>query len=141
MRYAAAVDESNLDIAFLVFWGILEKITDTVGRDYNATIQRAAWIFDEPLLATEMLRALRSWRNRYVHSAATRGDNDQAAQLAKWFVDRHLMHLMRNRLGATSIEDYAKYLASSTCVADLEKQRGRLKRAIRFRSKRKVDAT
>ena len=38
-RYAAALDHSDLDVAFLQMWSILERLTDTVGGNYNDSIR------------------------------------------------------------------------------------------------------
>lgn len=59
IRYADAMAYSNSSLAFLEMWSILEKITDTVGAQYDKTIDRAVWVFADRGVASEALSACR----------------------------------------------------------------------------------
>jgi len=65
LRYIAALDEPNPNIAFLQLWGILEAITNTVEARYDETIRRAGWVFvkSERPMMREVLESLRHHRN------------------------------------------------------------------------------
>ena len=131
-RYATALDQPDLDVAFLQMWSILEKITDTIGTNYDETIRRATWVFKQRDIAAEQLECLRFRRNQYVHSARSGEERDQVAYMVKAFVDPHLLRLIRDDFKATSLKDYSEFLALPTNVDTLKKRRDRLQRAIRI---------
>ena len=56
-------------------------------------------------VAKEMLEALRHRRNQYVHSGRAGEDGDQVAYLIKSLVDPHLVSLIQNPFGVTSLKD------------------------------------
>jgi hypothetical protein len=132
IRYAAALDQPNTDLAFLQLWGILEKITDTIGANYDETIRRAAWPHTKKSrpVAKEMLEGLRHRRNRYVHSGCSGEDGDQVGYAIKSLLDPHLMILIRNKFGITSFRDYGEFLGLPTELSTLEERHRRLTRAI-----------
>jgi hypothetical protein len=132
VRYAIALDQPNADIAFLKMWGILEKITNTVGAKYDETIKRVIWIYSKSSrgLAKDVLESLRNQRNQYVHSGTSATESDQVAYLVKSFVDPHLARLLSNRVGVRSLEEYGEYLAMPTDVSALQQQRRMIVRAL-----------
>lgn len=109
-RYVQAIDSPDLDVAFLHMWGLLEHVTGTVGARYDDTIKRAVRVMSPRETAMEMVDAVRCRRNQYVHSAGSARDGDQIAYLVKSFVDPHLLCLLRNDFGVTSIEEYGDLL-------------------------------
>lgn len=134
-RYAVALDQINLDIAFLHLWSILEKLTDTVGTDYDETVRRAVWPFSDRRLAGEMLKAMRLHRNRLVHAARSSDDRDQVAYLVKSFVEPHLLRLIRNDFRIGSLEEYGRHLAFPTNLESLERQHRQVGHALRWMRK------
>jgi len=135
VRYAAALDQADLDLAFIKLWSILEKLTDTVGANYEETVRRAVWVYDEPQLAAEMLGAMRTHRNRLVHSSQSADQRDQVAYMVKSFVEPHLLRLLRNDFQVSSLEEYGRLLALPSNLTELKKQQQRLGRAVRFFSR------
>jgi hypothetical protein len=133
VRYAGALDQQNPDIAFLQMWSILEKLTDTVGSNYDQTIKRTVWPYNKEsrCVAREILESLRYRRNQYVHSAASAEDAEQCAYLIKSFVDPHLVKLLVNEFEVRSLKEYGKVLALPTSVTTLEEGSRRLARAIK----------
>lgn len=131
IRYTAALDSTNLSVAFLQMWSILEKLTDTT-MHYDDTIQRAVWWFKDHHLAKELLESVRCCRNEYVHRARTKDDQDQIAFLVKAFVEPHLVHLIRNEFRVASLAEYGQCLALSRDITQLEKRHRQLGRALRF---------
>jgi hypothetical protein len=130
-RYAIALDQTNFDVAFLQMWGILEKLTDTVGGNYDETIRRSTWMFTNRDLAREMLGTLRLRRNQLVHAAKSADDRDQIVYLVKSFVEPHLLHLLRNDFSVTGIDEYGKHLALPTSLQELGERKKRIGHAIR----------
>lgn len=131
IRYVSALDFNDLDVACLQLWSILEKLTDTIGADYDTTIRRATWGLQDSQYQRQLLEAIRFRRNQYVHAARSGEARDQAAYLIKSFVEPHLLRLMRNHLGVRTLAEYAEYLALPTDVSLLESRRRRYTRALR----------
>lgn len=132
IRYAAALDQTDYDLAFLQLWGVLEKVTGTVGTNYEETITRAAWPFDNRSLSKELLGCMRLRRNLYVHSSIKREDSDQAIYLVKGFIDVHLLRLIRNSFNASSIDEYAQHLTLPTNLETLQRNKQLLNDIILF---------
>jgi hypothetical protein len=136
MRYATALDQADMNVAFMQMWAILEKLTDTVGANYDETIDRLLWVFADRKAAKERLDYLRMRRNQYIHASRTSEEADQTAYMVKAFLDPHLLRLIRNDFDAGSLTDHGKFLALPTNMKTLEKRRDELKRAIKIRSKK-----
>ncbi|MGA9364549.1 MAG: hypothetical protein WBW16_09300 [Bacteroidota bacterium] len=139
MRYASALDHADTDVAFLQMWSLLERITDTVGRPYDETIERTVWPFSHQQrpLYRDMLESLRCRRNEYVHSGKAGQESDQAAYLVKYFVDPHLWTLISNPFKVRSLEEYGQLLALPTDATMLKQKQGMLLKALQFRQKKK----
>lgn len=137
IRYAEALDQSNNDLAFLQLWGILERTTGTVGKAYDDTIKRTAWLFGDSsrLIVKESLNWLRFRRNQYVHSGQSGDRSEQIARMLKTFVDQHLLFLIENPLELNSMEEYAQALSLPTDLAKLEADYGIYGRALKLRKK------
>lgn len=134
IRYVKALDESDLDVAFLKMWSILEDITDTVGQRYDETIHRAIWQSKDRNVPKELLEVLRLRRNQYVHAAKSSSDDaDQVVYMIKSFVDPHLYRLIANDFRVGSLEEYAKFLTLPADLDRLQRQRARLVHAIRMK--------
>lgn len=133
-RYAVALDQTNLDVAFLQLWSLLEKVTDTIGANYDETIRRATWIFADRDTASEILQAMRLQRNRFVHAARSGGERDQMVYAIKNFVEPHLLRLLGNQFRLDSIEEYARFLSLPNSVESLERTCRRVARAHRLLS-------
>jgi hypothetical protein len=136
-RYVIALDHTNLNIGFLQLWGILERMTDTIGARYDDTISRSIWVFNDHEIAADILESLRTRRNRYVHSAQAGEDRQQAIQLIKSFVEPHLVTLLRNDFDVSSMEEYGIQLSLPKSIEKLKKQRSRYDKAIRNLSRRR----
>lgn len=130
VRYVKALDQSNLDAAFLQLWSILESLTGTVGGRYEKTIQRAARPLGNRLACEEQLRILRLQRNQVVHAAQSSGDRDQVVYLIKSFVEPHLAALIQNGFKVHSIEEFVEYLSMPVDSGVLEKRRRQFTRML-----------
>lgn len=131
-RYIDALDNANLDVTFVQLWSLLEKITDTVGSNYDETIRRAAWIYADRNQIKEQLDCVRMRRNRFIHSATSGEEVDQATYLLKDVVDLHLLKILVNDFGFASLEEYGHLLSLPTDFETLKKKRRYLDRAIKI---------
>jgi hypothetical protein len=132
IRYVVALDQPDPNKAFLQMWGILEKITDTVGANYDETIKRSIWAYnnDDRPLTKDLLETLRFHRNRYVHAGREGQEADQVTYLVKSVVDPHLVRLILNPFKVRSLEEYGQFLSLPVDEGALEEQRRRLGRAL-----------
>ena len=132
IRYAGALDQPNTNIAFLQMWSILEKMTDTIGANYDETIKRTLWPFrsQDRLVARNMLESLRYRRNQYVHSGKGGQESDQVAYMIKSFVDPHLLKLIFNQFNVRSLEEYGEFLALPADATAVEKRKKMLVQAL-----------
>jgi hypothetical protein len=134
LRYISALDQANPNVAFLQLWGILEKITNTVGAKYDETIDRTCRVFskiDRPVMK-ETLESLRHHRNRYVHAGGAGRENEQITYQIKRFVDPHILRLINNVFHVKSLQEYGEFLGYSTDIQTLEKMRNWSTRALRI---------
>ncbi len=133
LRYVAALDQLNPDVAFLQLWGILEKITNTVGSKYDETIDRTCRIFvkSQRQIAKETLWSFRHHRNRYVHAGSSGHGSEEMTYLIKSFVDPHIARLLSNTFRVESLQDYGDFLGYPTDIATLERMRTWSTRALR----------
>jgi hypothetical protein len=135
VRYAIALDQTNLDVTFLEMWGLLEKMTDTVGGNYDETIRRTIRIYKDRHIAKGLLETLRCRRNQFVHAARSAEERDQIAYLVKSFVDPHLLCLIRNDFQVQSLREYGEWLSLPADTAILKQQQRHLKQALRMAQK------
>lgn len=138
IRYAEALDQTDMGVAFLKMWSILEKVTQTVGDSYDETIKRSLWLFadEDRDLAREMLGCLRGRRNLFVHAGRSGGNGDQIVYLVKMFVDRHLIELIKNPCGCRYLGEYAEILSLPRDIRDLEKKRRHIKFAMKLANRK-----
>jgi hypothetical protein len=137
IRYAVALDQPNLSVAFLQMWSILEKITGTVGANYDETIRRTLWLYSDESrpIAKDMLETLRYRRNKYVHSGGSGQQADQVVYMIKSFVGPHLRTLLGNWFKVCSLQDYGQFLSLPTDVATLRERRRKMGIALRVLQK------
>ncbi len=138
-RYAIALDQSNLDVSFLMLWSLLEKITNTVGANYDETIKRAIWPFSDRAVSQQLLNQMRMRRNQFVHSAVSSSARDQLCYITKSFVDNHLELLVQNPYSVNSLQEYGEFLALPHDTGRLEQLLGWYKRALDMKTKPSVE--
>jgi len=134
IRYVDALDQPDHNIAFLKMWGILERITNSLGTNYDETINRAVWIYsrDNRQLAKDLLQSLRYRRNQYVHSGDSCTESDQVAYMIKFYLDPHLLNLISNPFNVASIEEYGELLSLPTEIDILDNRKAKLSQALRW---------
>jgi hypothetical protein len=135
IKYANALDQTNLDVMFLMLWSLLEKITDTGkggNNNYDETIRRTVWTYKDNDIAKEILNQLRWRRNQFVHAAASAGERDRICYITKRFVEEHLLTLIRNSFKINSIKEYGEFLATPRNIDRLTKLRDWYQTALEF---------
>ena len=138
-RYAIALDQSNLDVTFLMLWSLLEKITNTVGANYDETIKRVISPFSDRAVSQQLLNQMRMRRNQFVHSAVSSSARDQICYITKSFVDNHLTLLVQNAYAVNSLAEHGDFLGLPHDVDRLKQMRDWYQRAYDLRTKPEVE--
>jgi len=133
MRYAAAVDEPRLETAFLQFWSLFEHLTNTRKDSYEATVRRAAFIYEDYQFARQELQHLRGVRNGLVHLGQSSGDRQAHVFQLKRYVDDLLLFLLGERNIRQSLEEINELLDLPPDADELRRRCALQERAITFR--------
>jgi hypothetical protein len=113
VRYGRALDNPDLETAFLKLWSLLEFLTSS-GENYELLRRRVAFLFEESTIVSQILQHLRDRRNNFVHSAVETDRTRSLLFQIKPYVERVLeFHIVRgakfkNREDATSYLDLPK---------------------------------
>jgi len=134
IRYANALDYTVPEMCFLPLWALLEKMTGTVGANYDETIKRTACVFAERTRMKEVLGFLRMVRNRYVHASQRSDGRSNIAYMLKYFVDIHLNYLISNAFRLESLEEYGDLLSLPTDYSILKDRHRLLVKSMRLHS-------
>jgi len=118
-RYVSALDETRWPVTLLQLWSVVEKITDTIGRNQKQLASRASRVFSDGALARDVIEAVRCTRNRLVHAGHARPLNERWASEVKRTVEAHLHHLLFNTFGVDSTDEYSALLAMPRATAVL----------------------
>jgi len=107
VRYGRALDERNLNDAFVRLWGVLEDLTGVRERDsQEVVVRRASSILENPLYERIALHRLRKWRNRMVHEGEFGGSAEALVYDLKWYVEV-LLHFAL--VHARTLENWDEY--------------------------------
>ncbi len=86
--YNDAFNSYSYDTTFVRLWAILELLTDTGRSNYDITVRRTAFIFEEADIAKNHLNILRDIRNCTVHRGTMYGRKDIFIYDLKMYVER-----------------------------------------------------
>lgn len=120
IRYASALDDTDLQGAFLKLWAILEDLTNASGE---TVVKRTLMMFKEPDYRRLVLNQLRSERNRMVHEGHETDKAENLVYELKKYVDVVLEYLLTNVREWNSLSDYGLFLALPKDVDELRKRR------------------
>lgn len=136
IRYTDALDQLNMDMAFLKMWSLLENITNTVGGKYNETIKRTIWPFSgkEKNIAKNLLEILRCNRNRCVHTGRTESNNQPSAELVKSILDPHIFGLLFNLYKIDKLKEYGDILSLPSGLNEIKSRISLYRKVERIQS-------
>lgn len=134
VRYARALDSPDDEATFLKLWSLAETLTHTGGSQYDVTIRRIQFLFDDRTLAKHLLEHLRQQRNQSVHGDTVKEDSRVLVYQAKGYVEALIdFHAGVGRRLA-SMEEAALMMDLPSEVSILRRRIGLLNRAIRYRT-------
>lgn len=111
IRYSRALDERNWENAFLKLWGVLELLTDTIKLNQIETIKRAASIYEENEFMLQLLKQLRNYRNRSVHSDGENAELEYFLYQLKNIIEDHLLFLARSGMQFKGMNQVGRFLS------------------------------
>ena len=111
IRYTRALDERDWTTAFVKLWSILELLTASGGTNYDVTIRRTAYIFQERDFHHQVLQNLRDYRNSSVHADNENSEIETFLYQIKSYVENLIGFHINNRYGFDSMQEAAEFLS------------------------------
>lgn len=132
IRYVRALDSLDYNAAFIKLWSVLEYLTFTLGENYDKTIKRTRFHFDEGDYHKQILEHLRQYRNRFVHAGTGTNDIDTQIYQLKYYVEILLSFHIFNSLRFNSLEEASKFMDLKPSIDVLKEQISLCKSAIKY---------
>jgi hypothetical protein len=131
--YGRALGESDWAVSFILLWQALESITGTVQARHDATVRRAAFIFDDVEYSRRVLDNLRNCRNAIVHAQNDPTALETRLYILKRYVEEALMFHVRHVGNFDSVDEAAQFLDLPASSKELSRRVRLVKKAARFR--------
>jgi hypothetical protein len=123
VRYGRALDERNLNDAFVRLWGVLEDITGVGdGDSHERVVKRASAIWENPTYERVALHRLRKWRNRMVHEGEGTSDAELLIYDLKLYVEALLRFCVVHIKSFRDWNEYCAYLDLPPNVDNLQRR-------------------
>jgi hypothetical protein len=110
LRYVRALDEHDWQKSFSRLWSLLELLTHTQYANYDVTIQRACFLFEERDYYRQVLEHLRENRNRSTHDDEGSSEIEALMYQLKTIIDVLLVRQIYNRLKFDSMAEWGEFL-------------------------------
>jgi len=133
-RYTRALDHRDMHVAFVELWSVLEKLTSTLKAQYDVTIKRTVFRYNDRDLHKQVLQHLRDFRNENVHAGHRTSRIETLIFQLKRYVEGLLMFHIGNTLKFNSIEEASRFLDLDADVSVLKEKIKAMNRAIKFLS-------
>lgn len=142
-QYTRALDTRDYNNAFLGLWRVMEKLTATTRQGYDITIRRASFLWGDSKFAEQVLRHLKTYRNRTVHEGTNTSEIETYLFQIKHYVEALLnFHIHSCKVFKfSSLKDAAGFFDHpsdvpilQTKLEELRNQMNIVRKAIKFRS-------
>lgn len=110
-RYGRSLDERDWNNAYLRLWSLLELLTNTLHESYDATIRRAAFVFEERDYYFQILQQLRDYRNSFVHHGTSDSSIESYMYQLKNIVEAILWFHLGNSFRFASMQEAAEFMS------------------------------
>lgn len=110
LRYVRALDEHDWQKSFSRLWSLLELLTHTQYANYDVTIQRACFLFEERDYYRQVLEHLRENRNRSTHDDEGSSEIEALMYQLKNIIDVLLWRQITNPLKFESMAEWGEFL-------------------------------
>ena len=138
IRYSRALDESNLENAFINLWSVLEKLTAPTKNSHKEAIERAAYIYSDKPLRSLILKQLMNYRNDKVHSETENSDIEVYLYQLKNVVEDLIIFHLGNKFNFQSLEEVGTFLCLPHDINSLERREEMARYALQYFSKEKI---
>jgi hypothetical protein len=119
-------------VAFIRLWGALESLTTPEYADYEKTVKRCAFLFQNGEYHRQLLEHLREYRNSFVHA----GEDSDLARTHCFQLQLYFVHLIWFHLGNVgtfkSLNEANSFLDSPSDRAELKRRLQLTQKALRF---------
>jgi hypothetical protein len=132
--YCKALDETDPNKSFQKLWAVLECITGTIRNNYDKTVKRASFLYEESSQHKQILNHLRNCRNKSIHQGKAYLKCENLVYNLKEYVERLLSFEIWFAYKFNSLEDLWLFLDSPSGTSDIDKMVKLLEAARRFRS-------
>jgi hypothetical protein len=132
IRYCRALDLIDLESSFLKLWSILEALTNTLNLQYDHTIRRVSFIFEDREFHKHVLHHLRKQRNYCIHKSIPLEDEELNIYQLKRYVEHLLWFHMSCKFKFQSLEEAGDFLALSSDKKTLNDKLKKIKYARKF---------
>lgn len=119
VRYVQALDETNFDNSFLKLWSILEHLTDTTEAPNETTAKRTAFVFKENEYISQILRVMKTHRNRMIHASVAPINTEPHVYILKNCVEELLHYHLNPPQKFESLKKAASFLDLPASLAGL----------------------
>jgi len=133
IRYTRALDERDWNTAYLKLWSVPELLTDTGRSNYELTVKRAAFLFEERDYYFQLIQQLKEYRNKYVHLNQKNTEMETYLYQLKNVVEVLFTFHIGNNFHFSSIQDAASFLSLPHNEKPLNAKLKRLNSAKKFR--------
>lgn len=110
IRYVRALDERDMQSAFLKLWGVLEVVTGTTLQGYDVTVHRASAVWEDRSRARAILHHLRNRRNDFIHQGREATNSETLVYTLKTYIDQLLIRVVENAHEISSLAEFGAYL-------------------------------
>lgn len=135
VRYARALDGVDFDGCFVKLWGVLELLSDTVGKTYDQTVRRTLFILKDGELDRVVLEHLRSYRNATIHQGASREQSELLTYQLKRYVEAFFRFHFTRGAEFSSLADAGEFLDMPRDAEVLRKRLRRSRQALSYRKR------
>ncbi|MHC5061720.1 MAG: hypothetical protein ACYTFK_11630 [Planctomycetota bacterium] len=132
LLYNAALDSYSFDTAFIKLWATLELLTGTSRDNYDTTVQRAAFIFEDVDATKGHLNILRDCRNKLVHKGHMEGQKEILLYDLKLYVEPLIDFLLWSVQGLKNFEEIKQLLDSCPDKIELVQRKKALENKLRI---------
>jgi hypothetical protein len=136
LRYCRALDDRDWNISFLKLWGVLELLTHAMNQ--ATAVERAAFVFEDHEYQMQVLRHLRSYRNRAVHAGMSVEEIETPLYQLKYCVEALLDFHFGNGHRFSSLEEAASFLSLPTDSTALTRRAKMANLALKYMGYRKT---
>lgn len=135
--YVNALDKRDYEAAFLKLWCALEMLTLTERANYDVTIRRASFYWEDHDFHREVLYHLKESRNRSVHRDEFGIRGEVLVYQLKRYVETLLIFYITKGRYYRNLQEIASFLDLPTNLTALQDRDRLLKKAIAFRTPKK----